>query len=1448
MLNESSRLQPARPGDTPGSGYGGMQPAGRRPQVCPSWMTKDEFEVCRNDPYRAFDAAQNRIAELQQRVTVQKKLNAALLQDPQYQFGQAVQNFEKLKQEHIQLNDAYNDLEAVNETLQEVVEVLRGDKHQYLVELNSIKRESAIQSIENQQLEFKSRQLRAFNDSLDLKLKSQEAQLASLEDDVKEAGRQYVEMSSELSALEATAQNLSLQSSSLSDLRQHLDTTRVSQDRAIQALEREVQGKAQEIVQHDTQLWEFKREMSGRILALQKKAQECNDELGRLQRLSEHEINTLAAQNRALNDELKSTADALFATRREKTDFATAAKKEIHQRKEEIQQCLSVLDLVERQNSGLEASIMRMMEQNKLSEKQIGEKDNINNKNLIEQANFIAMIHMELQSTREDLYILKARLCHHCRETILADEIEEERRMAMLQPAAAVGQGASSMGGGGRPLTSTMTSGAGGAGASGLSRLPHNTVETIGPMEFDASGAPMVSGGQTDAERAQLSDELKRAKEALKALNHQLLEERALREKERREEEELRRQEEEDRIARQLEDDAKRRRAKDDERKLAAGEEAQTYTIRFVDGTRKKIDAFRSDTIGELVSRVAAKVGIRQTEFFHLAQSVNENSVLGAVDRFLDRNKTLEQESITPKCNLVFKMKHYKRHRRWTDTIAQEWMFRQIHQNIVEEYYPVHEKLAVELASFEIQAVFGDYSGKKRHSYFDRVGLDSYLPVSVSAHEYEYWQERLYQLHKKRKGMSTIDARTSYIDTFAAKSPYWGLTFFDIRDRENRPFLAGIGEDGMYILSASRREILATLRFDQLLGWERSATGIFVKKRGSTKMTLYASSKLQSKEMVDLLSEYYMMLPQDTRDRLGIAVDQQEELRARLPPAEMFENAIVNRKRPVEYYSRLEYMKYTYMEHCLHQDEAGTRRRPITKLTQMIDRALDEDRKLEDLDLADCDPPLDDWQWAVIHELLHHTLDQYTPQDTDQWLENINIKRVSFAHDRDKQLLTEHCIPNVCNFIRKFTELTFVNLSYIPLDNRNEGDVSAALLQLPQLHTLILKGCKIGHKGFISIVYLITKPEPSLRVLDLEHNLLTHSSVSLICGAMDNDSCRLTDLNLGFNRIEIVGLESLMATLRRKKCLLSFDFSGNPGGRGATSKFADLIAAAVGIRDLAIASSSITGDAGVRISAELKGRGELRKLNMSDNPIGPTLTRQRQVSSGEISRDYPAEFFSFLDVGSYCNLTELVMDRCQLHEDAGQALASMLHNNTKLTDLIVTNNQLATKTGFLAPAWTDMLPINQYITKLHLSYNGIQYPGLMKLFAAMMRNRSIVELRLDGNKMDRYPPNTPHVEIVTFFENNTTLQELHMCDMLFKDDVLVKMGEGLRRNRGLKKIVAHNNDLTVRGVGEFSRHMPENTTLQYLDLSCRSVQINDEVYLQAYKALIEASNLETVLL
>eukprot|EP01064_Diplonema_japonicum_P001275 TRINITY_DN10800_c0_g1_i2.p1 TRINITY_DN10800_c0_g1~~TRINITY_DN10800_c0_g1_i2.p1 ORF type:complete len:1168 (+),score=345.06 TRINITY_DN10800_c0_g1_i2:2174-5677(+) len=1118
---------------------------------CPSWMPRDAFESAKGDPEKLLELCHQKIQTSQRTLDTTRKMTEALHQDPQYQYAHAVQQFEELRKEHLQLNDSYNDLETINETVQEVVEVLRADKHQLLTELNEIKREISIQSIENTKLALKEKEAIAFQEGLTKKLDGQDAQVRQLDDELRDYSNSQVQINNEIASLEGAGHNLSLQAASLSELRNHLDGTRLHQEEAIRALESEIEHKVQEVNAHDEQLWDFKRDMSARILALQRKVQAANDELARLRRLSEHEMNTLSHQNRALNDELKNRSDGLYATRKEMNEFSSSANREVNIKKEEIQQCLSIVDLVERQNAGLEASIARMLEQNRVSENQIQEKDNINNKNLIEQANFIAMVHMELQTVREDLYMIKSRLCHHCRDRLLAHEMldDEAEELARLHEP---------------PMSQAVAP-----------VVQHPNQLTQPPV---SSQQPLTQmSPQEEVEKLRVQDELSKAHEALEALNRQLLEEREQRARERREEEDARLQEEDDRLSRQQEEELRKRRNDEDEKRKQAGDELKTFTIRFMNGTRKKVDAFMTDTVQDLIDRVCSKVGLRPSEMFYIAHSVNENSVLGMVDRFLDRSKTLYEEGINTKCNLLFKFKHYKRVIRWADTNAQDRFFQQVHQNIVSEYYPTPEKLAVALAGYELQTVFGDATGKKRHSYFDKVGLDAYLPVSVTPLGYEYWQERLFRNHKRRKGMSPTDARNKYIDTLRQAGSHWGMTYFDIRDKENRPFVAGIAEDGLHVLSSDKRVLIQSLKFmhgpNQLAGWEKSSTGIFVKKRDSKFMTLYASSKLQSEEMHNLLSEYYLMLPREVQQALGVEIPDRDALTQGLLPPETFLPPLDNRMVPVEFESAAEYLKTIYLEQIFSPDDVENRPEPVLKFINEVDDALDEGHPLSSMDLSLAG--MRDSDWAMLAELIVRAMD-YDPTaepsivPTDRlrnWDSNLQLERLSIAQND----LTGASIPSTRDVLNRCTQLTDVDVSGLPLDNRHEATLVEPLMKL-RIQNLAMNECLVGDKGVRAVLDLFTNR--TLHTLLLNKNRITANVMGDIAGCLDLPYCSIQNIGLGTNKIQLRGLETLIKVMERARKPATLNFSDNPLQARGGQRFGQLLEQQCGVTDLDISNTT----------------------------------------------------------------------------------------------------------------------------------------------------------------------------------------------------------------------------------------------------------------------------------
>eukprot|EP01059_Diplonema_ambulator_P033633 TRINITY_DN7138_c0_g1_i2.p1 TRINITY_DN7138_c0_g1~~TRINITY_DN7138_c0_g1_i2.p1 ORF type:complete len:1434 (+),score=554.45 TRINITY_DN7138_c0_g1_i2:191-4303(+) len=1370
-------------------------------------------------------------------------MTEALHQDPQYQYAHAVQAFEELRREHLQLNDSYNDLETINETVQEVVEVLRADKHQLLTELNEIKREISIQSIENTKLALKEKEGFAFQEGLEKKLNGQEEQLRQLDDELRDYSNQQVQIQNEMGSLEGAAHNLSHQTASLSELRNHLDGTRLQQEEAIRALEKEIEAKVAEVGAHDEQLWDFKRDMSARILALQRKAQSANDELARLHRLSEHEMNTLSQQNRALNDELKNRSDALYATKKEMNEYTSSAQREINIKKEEIQQCLSIVDLVERQNSGLEASIARMLEQNRVSENQIQEKDNINNKNLIEQANFIAMVHMELQTVREDLYMIKSRLCHHCRDRLLTGEQEEDE-------------------------------------AEELARLqqPHPSLHAVAPVvRTDYTQPPVpqqlpthMSSPGNDLERQRMEGELAKAHEALEALNRQLLEEREERARERREEEETRYQEEDDRLHRQQEEELRKRRDTEDDRRKQAGDELKTFTIRFMNGTRKKVDAFMTDTVQDLINRVCSKVGLRPSEMFYIAHSVNENSVLGMVDRFLDRvcsmlgarclhtqqSKTLYEEGINTKCNLVFKFKHYKRVIKWIDTNAQDRFFQQVHNNIVTEYYPSPEKLAVSLAGYELQTVFGDATGKKRHSYFDKVGLDAYLPVSVTPLGYEYWQERLFRNHKRRKGMSPTDARNKYIDTLRQFGSHWGMTYFDIRDKENRPFVAGIAEDGLHILSSDKRVLIQSLRFmhgpNQLAGWEKSSTGIFVKRRDSKFMTLYASSKLQSEEMYNLLSEYYLMLPREVQQALGIEIPHRDQLTQELLPPETFLPPLDSRRVPVEFESAAEYLKTIYLEQVFSPDDIDNRPEPVLKFINEIDEALDAGRALVSMDLSSAG--MHDTDWAMIAELIIRAMD-YDPTaepsvvPTDRlrnWESNLQLEKLSIANND----LTSSSLPATRDILNRCTLLTDVDVSALPLDNRHEATLVEPLMKL-RVQSLAMNDCLVGDKGVRALLDLFTNR--TLHTLLLNRNRITANVMGDIAGCLDLPYCSIMNLGLGTNKIQLRGLETLIKVMERARKPSTLNFSDNPLQTRGGQRFGQLLEQQCGVTDLDISNTTgqmnITGDVALYITRQLLNNPEIVRINFSDNPIGQNLHQLRDPS-GQVTRDLPLEFFTFLEREAICNLTTLQLNRCELTNDHGAALTSALVDNYKLKVLEVSGNRLGLSDGNLPQGWVDLLASTSTLEELDISKNSLQSKGLAVLFTALARNRSLRKVDISGNRLtdDSVSATGTRDEIVYMFSTNAGIREMIMAEMGFGDDVLERIAEGLAENRVMRKLIAPRNNISTRGILDCTKHFAINTTLEELELTCARVQQVEEEYMRSYKFIIDNTNLETILL
>lgn len=932
-----------------------------------------------------------------------------------------------------------------------------------------------------------------------------------------------------------------------------------------------------------------------------------------------------------------------------------------------------------------------------------------------------------------------------------------------------------------------------------------------------------------------------------------------------------------------------------------------TVSLRLPDGTitNLKTSLVSVIKIGEIISRITQnhlKLPSSHSSLFCLVAPTNEHEDsnnteprsfinIRAYDyRYLDNNKTLVQENVIPLANnnsnnnlnynLAMRFKYNKLFRNDTvDLILHDWYLQQVHEDVVHLNIDMNESLAIELAALRLQQIM-----TKNDDQCSYLGIDveSLLPITVGLEDYEYWQKRLFEAHQSLASViDTPQARTQFLATFRAKCAGWGLAFFGAKDTEyGDSFSVGIGEDGLFIFDEFRRKIVSSLPFgEHLCHWSRNdKNNIITLRRRCAVIKFVAASENDARAIIELLDEYYLLLPQEFRNRFpSINITRSSNASSlQLPDVNFFvssstASSLSSATRPSSsfYSSRLEHFKAAYMEH-LQQTLPGEAPKvpPNQKLFRVIDHALDFGKDLEEIDLSCSDPPVDDTHFALLVELLDWIIQQEPSEDAtrnNNFKENIVIKKLNLAQDSTcvaKQKLTEYCITNVCNFIRRSClTLTHVDLSFIPLDNRNEKDIAHALQLCPYLESLALSGCKMGDRGFAEITEVFLVCPSRLKNLDVSRNSITSRSIRAFCSVLEGDNCILENLNIGFNAIDIGGIEALAVTMKSGHGKLrSLNIASNVGCNTGPSKIADLVAARTGLTDLNVSSNNLTGAVALRVCFEVRLQSQIRKLDLSNNPLGPTLVRERR--DGNVYRDYPAEFFMFLDVGVPCILNELVLDRCDLHEEAGQALAGVMQSNSKLQTLVVSHNMLASqRTGVLPTVWSDTLEHNYYLSKLDLSFNGISAPGVMAIFDALRKNNnnSLQELILDGNVLKDGGINNAK-ELLDFLEQNRTVRVLSLNEMKMPGSMLLKIAEGLvstsltisasSKPVVLSKLVARQNEITASNVIKFAEILNKhNDSLKTCDFSGKAVvSEGEDMFRRAQRAMVEKTNVVEIIL
>ena len=396
-----------------------------------TFITRTEFEGMRHDPQTILDRATqylNFLDQQQQALEEENRQQTALKSEsgkisftPE-QHSALVEHSAELELDHRDLSQKYVDLEHINNTIQGVVDALRADKQRLLDELAVLKEEQGKQVAGHTRLlasaadlqesrEAKEKLLQAHNNELNQKIQELQEysdkvidgtkRVIDLQDHTEKVGSGRLALESETTALEQSMQQ---------------------QERTLSYLQQELLHMDNEIKKKSDEMVTLKKQMSSTILELQLQVTKSEEEMARIRTTVANEKDLTGRQNVWLAKDLQGKNQELLLSRQQMTAENSDLKTELCLLREKAARMKSNVYVIERRNDLLHDDLKRLEAQDVFMKESYLQRKDDAFKEMNEQAAVVAKITLELQTSREDLFMLKTKLCRNCKEAILGNE------------------------------------------------------------------------------------------------------------------------------------------------------------------------------------------------------------------------------------------------------------------------------------------------------------------------------------------------------------------------------------------------------------------------------------------------------------------------------------------------------------------------------------------------------------------------------------------------------------------------------------------------------------------------------------------------------------------------------------------------------------------------------------------------------------------------------------------------------------------------------------------------------------------------------------------------------------------------------------------------------------------------------------------------------------------
>ncbi|XP_030637057.1 ezrin b [Chanos chanos] len=205
-----------------------------------------------------------------------------------------------------------------------------------------------------------------------------------------------------------------------------------------------------------------------------------------------------------------------------------------------------------------------------------------------------------------------------------------------------------------------------------------------------------------------------------------------------------------------------------------------------------------STTGKQLFDQVVKTIGLREVWYFGL-QYMDSKGYL----TWLKLDKKVSSQDVKKENPLQFKF----RAKFFPEDVAEEliqditWklFFLQVKENILTDEIYCPPETAVLLASYSVQAKFGDFTKEAHRSGY--LASERLLPQRVlEQHKLskEQWEERIQVWHEEHRGMLREDAMLEYLK-IAQDLEMYGVNYFDIKNKKGTELWLGVDALGLNI-------------------------------------------------------------------------------------------------------------------------------------------------------------------------------------------------------------------------------------------------------------------------------------------------------------------------------------------------------------------------------------------------------------------------------------------------------------------------------------------------------------------------------------------------------------------------------------------------------------------------------------------------------------------------